>query len=216
MNISKVKTVSIVCGGPHLWLPELSEIKGNIIGVDKGAWALVNRKIPFRVAIGDFDSVTYQQKKAIEDKVDTFMPLPAQKDVTDCEAAVMYAVSQGYKKIVLYGVTGGRFDHQYAIIALMLKYVKQGIWIQAKDEKNKFKVMAPGMLRISRGRRKYLSFFALEKKVVGLTLKGVKYPLKNYKLLAEDNLCVSNEFKDDKCAEIFLRKGYLLVIQSSD
>lgn len=214
----RTQTISIVCGGPDLWLPE--SLEGIIIGVDRGALALIQRKIQPHIAIGDFDSVSEDQRQLIKEKATTFIELPAEKDMTDCEAAVEYAVSQGHKEIILYGVTGGRFDHQYAVIALMLKYVKKGIRITAKDAKNEFRILRPGAIRLKRGSKKYVSFFALEEKVEGLCLINAKYPLKDHVLYPDDTLCVSNEFASldeiDVSIDVSITKGYLLIIQSSD
>ena len=63
---------------------------------------------------------------------------------------------------------------------------------------------------------KYVSFFPIEGDVVGLTLKGFKYPLNGYYLKVEDSgLTVSNEIADPE-AEITFDKGKLLMIMSRD
>mgnify|MGYP000210964258 CR=1 FL=1 len=48
--------------------------------------------------------------------------LPERKDVTDTHAAIEYAISKGYDEIELYGVTGGRLDHFFAVMCLPEKY----------------------------------------------------------------------------------------------
>ena len=35
---------------------------------------------------------------------------------TDTHAAIEYAISKGYDEIELYGVTGGRLDHFFAVM----------------------------------------------------------------------------------------------------
>lgn len=204
----------IVCGAPHLWLP--SELAGYIIGVDNGAVKLIEKNVKFDVAIGDFDSVSDQQRQLIKEKVVFVISLPAQKDVTDCEAAVEYVVAQGYTQIYLYGVMGGRFDHQFAVIKLLLKYAKLDIQIYMVDEKNIITSLVSGNHIFKRDiTKKYVSFFALESTVKNLTIQNVKYPLNGYDLTVDDSLCVSNEALATHISVSF-DVGHLLVVQSSD
>jgi len=203
----------IVCGSPDLHLPE--EFTGFIIGVDRGALNLIERKIDFDVAIGDFDSVSNEERQLIEENVKLIQELETDKDITDCEAAVEYAVKKGCERIFLYGTTGGRFDHQFATVGLMLKYRKRGIQIHSFNEQNEIIVLEPNEYLLSAKDKKYVSFFALEGAVENLTLEKVKYPLKDYRLEVDDSRCISNE-----PLELFFGlsfdAGYLLVIQSSD
>jgi len=209
----------IVCGGPDLWLPDA--LAGLVIGVDRGALELIQRSITFDVAIGDFDSVTVDEFGMIEKAISHMVKLPEEKDVTDCEAAIQYAVEQGYDVIYLYGVTGGRLDHLYAVSALMLKYAKlavypaRGIQIYVENKKNRMFVLPIGSHTIKITDKKYISFFALERSVRALTIGGVKYPLDCYDLEVDDALCVSNE-ATYKQVFVSFSTGYLLVIQSSD
>lgn len=203
----------IVCGSPNLWLP--ADLIGYIVGVDYGAVKLIEKKVNFDVAIGDFDSTSRHERQLIEEKVGLVLELPAEKDVTDCEAAVEHVVGEGYRQIYLYGTTGARFDHQFATIGLMLKYAKLGVQIYMEDAQNKISVLVPGTHRIVVDIEEYLSFFALENRVRNLTLEGVKYPLGGYDLSVDDSLCVSNEALSPGISVSF-DSGYLLVVQSSD
>jgi len=204
----------IVCGGPDLWLPK--ELDGFVIGVDRGALYLVEQNIKCQVAIGDFDSVSFEEKRIIKNKVKHFVELSAEKDMTDCEAAIQYAVANGCRELHLYGVTGGRFDHQFAVVTLVLKYVKRDIRIFVENAQNKWFVLSPGKHEIEAENKRYLSFFALEAGVNALTLAGVKYPLNGYELRVDDALCVSNEVACGQIAKVSFDAGYLLVVQSAD
>ena len=204
----------IVCGAPDLWLP--SDLTGYIVGVDRGALKLIERDVDFHVAIGDFDSVSELERQLIKDNVELLLELPADKDLTDCDAAVDYVVGQGYQQIYLHGTTGGRFDHQFAVIGLMLKYAKLGVQIYVIDEQNKMTILVSGMHRIEMDvAKKYISFFAVEGTVENLTLQDVKYPLKDYDLTVDSSLCVSNEPLSSS-VNVSFDLGYLLVVQSSD
>jgi len=205
--------VHIICGGPDLWLPE--KLDGLIVGVDRGALALIQAGISMSVAVGDFDSVSTDEMRQIQENTEKFVQLPPEKDVTDCEAAIELAVAEGHREIFLYGVTGGRIDHFYAVTVLMLKYIKRGISIVVEDEKNRLRVLAPTGGTIKIKDKRYFSFFALGRSVRALSIGGVKYPLSYYDLEIDDPLCVSNE-AIYKRVTISFGIGYLFVIESSD
>jgi len=204
----------VVCGSPHLWLP--TDLVGYVVGVDRGALRLIEKNFDVDVAIGDFDSVSELERQLIGERAKFVLELPADKDVTDCEAAIEHVVREGYHLIYLYGVTGARFDHQFAVIGLMLKYAKRGVKIYVIDEKNRFYVQIPGdhVLRKD-ATKKYVSFFALENIVRNLTVQGVKYPLENYDLTVDNSLCVSNEALQQGI-DVSFDSGYLLVVHSAD
>ena len=204
----------VVGGSPALWLPE--RLEGDVIGVDRGALELVKRGVAFDVALGDFDSVSADEKQRIKAHAKQLIELEAEKDVTDCEAAVDHLVKAGHRLIYLYGVTGGRLDHQLSLMALMLKCLKRGIQLVVRDAQNELKLLAPGRHTLPKDTVKtYVSFFAQENQVDGLTTFGLKYPLSNYTLTLEDTLCVSNELVASEATVVF-EAGYLLVVRSGD
>ena len=204
----------IVCGSPQLWLPD--DLAGYIVGVDRGAIALIERNIAFDVAVGDFDSVSEIELERIRAKAGVVLELPENKDMTDCEAATQHVMEKGYRDIYLYGAMGGRFDHQFAVIGLMLKYAKQDGAICLIDEQNSVFILVAGVHCIEFDRsKKYISFFALESTVKNLTLGNVEYSLRGYDLTVDDSLCVSNKPLGTSI-DVSFDEGYLLVVQSSD
>jgi len=204
----------IVCGSPYLWLP--INLVGYVVGVDRGALKLIEKNVSLNVAIGDFDSVSEGEYQLIRKRAKLTLALPVDKDVTDCEAAVAYVVEKGYHQIYLYGTTGGRFDHQFATMGLLLKYAKQGVQIYVEDAQNKISVLTSGMHHIEvDATKEYISFFALEHMVKNLTVRGVKYPLNGYDLAVDDSLCVSNEPLQRELG-ISFDSGCLVVVQSVD
>lgn len=205
--------VHIVCGSPNLWLPV--QLDGLIVGVDRGALELAQRGVPFAIAVGDFDSISADKLQLIKEVTERLIKLPPEKMITDCEAAIKLVVAEGYRAIYLYGVTGGRIDHQIATTSLMLKYAKQDVLITAVDKKNTFYILKHGKHFLAPTRERYISFFALGEMVKNLQLEGVKYPLNGYDLAIDDSLCVSNEVIDSEVIVSF-DTGYLIVVESSD
>ena len=205
------KVAHLVCGSPFLALPE--KLEGYVVGADKGALRLLEAGFDVDLAIGDFDSVTASEYQRIVEEAKGVVTLPADKDVTDAEAAVVHLIGRGYTCIRLYGALGGRFDHQFGVVVLMLKYAKKGVRITVVDPKNELLVLSPGNHQIKVAQT-YFSLFALES-VQSLTVTGAKYPLNDYDLKVNDSRCISNE-ATSKMIDLHFEAGYLLVAMSSD
>lgn len=174
------------------------------IGVDHGVEELLKQNIEPVFTIGDFDSLKDRETlKNLNLKI-----LPTRKDVTDTHAAVDYAIEKGYDEIELYGVTGGRLDHFFAVICLLEKY--KDIDMKIIDKQNYICLLKPGQHKIYSDEYKFISFFALEESL--MTLKNAKYLLHDYLLKRDDPLCVSNEVDGDymiveNTGDIFLMKS---------
>lgn len=176
------------------------------IGVDHGVEELFKQNIKPIFTIGDFDSL--KDEKVLKDL--NLKILPARKDVTDTHAAVDYALDHGYDQIELYGVTGGRLDHFFAVICLLKKY--RNIDIRIIDQQNEIRLLTPGKYQITKDRYQYISFFAANETV--LTIRNAKYPLTEYVLKDDDPLCVSNEI----IGEVMMieTSGDIFLMKSSD
>lgn len=175
-----------------------------VICADKGFENLKKAGINADVALGDFDSVSPEDIP--------FIKYPAEKDVTDTEIAIDYALTKGADEIMILGGTGGRLDHTFANLYLLYRTYKKGISVKMYDGNNLCFVTDKSIKVQSEG-KKYLSLFPLFGDVTGLSLYGVKYPLSEYNLEKSSSLCVSNEFREN-AAKISFQSGVLLVVLS--
>lgn len=190
----------------------LSEIPedGYLICADKG-WKYAQKYgLTPDMIIGDFDS---SERPDFENTV----ILPAEKDVTDSEAALDYAVEHGFQRIVMLGGLGGRLDHTMGNIALLAKYCERpGIEVFIKDCQNLAFMKSAGAFTIAGDDKyKYVGLLSYGGDVTGLTLKGFKYELDDHTLTDDTTLGVSNELTDG-CGRVTFKAGRLLVIMSRD
>lgn len=213
--------ISIVAGGPEEYLPNLYEYenKNNIwVGVDRGVFYLLKREINPTIAFGDFDSVTDTEMIKIEKKVPGIKKFNAEKDETDLELAIIWALEQKPQEIKIFGATGGRLDHFFGNIQLLLKPVlaNNHLPIFLIDRKNIIYVKGFGSNTITKNEEfKYISFLPVTANISGLTLKGFKYPLNNCHISLGSTLCISNELIDDVGTFSF-SEGILIVVRSHD
>ena len=178
----------------------------DVIGVDYGAQVLAEQKVSMVCAIGDFDSVDGIDD--ISKYAKEVVSLPRMKNETDCEAVILWALHT-YDCLDIYGGLGGRLDHEFANLALLM-YRKYPITYY--NASNKLYCLDSGVYTIKKEDYTYISFFPLKESVV--SLRGVVYPLDQQKVDVQDIYMVSNEIVGEEM-EMEL-EGELLVMQSND
>ncbi len=207
--------IHILAGGPVELLPDLSCFADNKItwiGVDRGVYTLLEKGIKPDFAFGDFDSVSEEELQKVEEKVANLFRFYPEKDETDIELALDWALKQKPEKIRIFGATGGRLDHMFGNLQLLIGAIQKNITIDIEI----IYVKAPGTYNIERSNeKKYISFIPITSEVKGLTLKGFKYPLKDRHIPLGSTLCISNEILIDNGTFSF-SDGILMVVRSTD
>lgn len=184
-------------------------LEGPFIGVDRGAYVLASNDHHMVAAVGDFDSVDVAELGVIKEHCADFVLLPREKDETDSESAIAYALER-YEHIILCGATNGRCDHFLANIMLLERY--QGR-LELLDENNHIRYLTPGTYHIPKGVYTYLSFITLDE--CEITLEGVKYPVDSRPIKRGDIYTVSNEIVDDE-AVVMIHKGSVICLECKD
>lgn len=213
--------INILAGGPIELLPKLERYQTDEdiwVGVDRGVFTLLSNGIKPTIAFGDFDSVTDDEMAAIEQGVDELNRFMPEKDETDMELALEWAIEQKPELIRVFGATGGRIDHFIANIQLLIKPLQRdhSMLVEIFDKKNIVFLRMPGKYSIKKiPGFKYISFLPITMEVSGITLEGFKYPLVDRQLPLGSTLCISNELIND-CGHFSFSKGILMVVRSND
>ncbi len=181
-----------------------------LIGVDKGCLLLAKKGINIDVGIGDFDSVSENEFEIIKKACKKLIKLNPIKDDTDFEHALNYAKDSGYRDIEVYGVLGGRQDHN--LLNIKLIYLND-LNINVYDEKNKLFCLNKGKHIIKKDGYKYISLFVFAKCLISIS--GTAYELKDRELNKIDNYTTSNEILNDECL-LEIKEGRVLVVQAND
>ncbi len=190
---------------------DLAETADYIIAADGGQ----NRAREFGLqpdcVIGDFDSTTLN-----EDFDCLYITYPAEKDLTDTEAALTHALEKGCRNVILLGGMGGRLDHTMGNIGLLDKYYSSFDHMEFIDGKNRMELLRDSDRTLKRDvRYKYFGLVSLNAEASGIDIRGAKYELTGASLERASTLGVSNEFSEDTVT-IRVQNGTLLIVRSAD
>lgn len=162
--------------------------------------------------IGDMDSIDSETVRYFDKKGSTILTYPGDKDETDTQLAIEYALKLQPDEIFIFGALGGRIDHTLANISLLIMGVKQGIDIKIIDETCEiFIVNQQSIVEGEAG--KTVSLLPLSSEVAGVTLEGFEYPLSGGVMEIGRPYGISNRLIAEK-GIITVKSGYLLVIRN--
>ncbi|GGJ86356.1 thiamine pyrophosphokinase [Lentibacillus kapialis] len=211
--------IGIMGNGPEQLVPELQDYENVIdvwIGADRGSLTLMENNITPDYAVGDFDSMDDKDKTVVRKQAEVFAQYPSEKDQTDLEIALDQAYALNPEKIYLFGVTGGRLDHELINVQLLYSIMNRKIKGLIVDSQNLIELFEPGTHKISYNRNyPNMSFVPCTECVRGLTLQGFYYPLTNETIAWGSTLCISNKLISD-FGTFSYEEGILLVIKSRD
>ncbi len=185
-----------------------------IIAADKGASYLLECGIIPHVLIGDFDSLDQDKLTILQNVNCKVIKYNKEKDFTDTESCLRYAMEASCDDITILGAIGTRIDHTLANINLLCIPFNEGVNCIIEDERNRiFLTRSP--LFLKKDDKKYFSIFPHTDELTGLNIVGAKFELKNYNLNKNSTLTISNEFLND-VVKIDFNKGTALIIESDD
>jgi thiamine pyrophosphokinase len=183
-----------------------------LIGIDGGTQVWLKWGFQPDFAIGDWDSLGH---KKVLSRI-PHVTLTPNKDRSDLFYGVIAAIEAGAKQLVCLGVTGGRPDHHLATLNDLSTFSTgrfgQLESVSALGIEGEYHFLST---LISRWEKKtspgeIVSIFAMNEKVEGVTLSGLRYLLRDATVFPS-SLGLSNVVKKRKVG-ICLRKGQLLVI----
>ncbi len=197
----------------------------HVVCADFGLEAASKLDIHVDFFLGDFDSVskeTLEKYVAASEKENgkksQFIQYPPEKDATDTHLALLWAIEKGASEIVILGATGGRLDHFFANVNILMESLEKDVPTYIVDSCNKlYLINKATVIKKENVWGKYISFQPLTEKVTNVRLSGLKYPLDGKTLTIGNSLAISNEFDENsEEAVVSFEKGILIVIESRD
>lgn len=161
--------------------------------------------------LGDFDSGKKPENAPFE-----VLIFPPEKDYTDSMLALKTGLERGFRDFLVLGALGGRIDHSFANLSLLTFALGHGAELRIMDEQNSIQAIRNEKVVLKKeAEGEMLSVFPLGGFAYGVTLNGVKYPLRKYNMEPVCSLGVSNEIIEEKaCVEV--KNGTLLIVRSRD
>lgn len=173
-----------------------------VVCADKGYEFALKAQIKPDLVIGDFDSC--EAKLPGDCNVIRLNP---HKDDTDTLCALKEAMKNGCSDFVLLGALGGRLDHTYANLFLLLFLEENNCDAEIKTEKETVKLINNSLYTAENVKGKTFSVFPFSCKSAVVSYEGkVAYPADNFKMKADFPIGISNVFLEDKC-QISVKEG---------
>ncbi|MCE5328933.1 thiamine diphosphokinase [bacterium] len=165
------------------------------------------------VIVGDMDSIEENDKKIIESQniKTTYVKSPAEKNESDTQLAIEYAIKNKIKNIILIGALGKRMDHSLANLFNIASERFKNINIRILDDNYEISVLRnSGLVKGITGN--ILSIFSLTPSTYFINTDGLKYKLQNEHLMFSPIRGISNIFEKES-AYIDFKDGTLLLIK---
>lgn len=183
----------------------------HLIAVDGGVIHAMALGVIPNVIIGDLDSISQEIQNKLSTLGIEWISYPPEKDYTDSELAIKYALDKGYDTIRVFGVLGDRVDHFMGNVFLIatLPGGNDIMFIEGNEE-----------IYFVRDHRKIygqsgdiLSLLPVQGDCDGVTISNVKYPLNNETLRYGQTRGISNELTGSE-VDLTVKKGLLMVIRT--
>lgn len=208
-----------------------------VICADAGLAGASKLGLTVDCVVGDYDSVPGELLEAYKNrgggKDVEFVQFPPEKDATDLELALGWAVERNPEEIVILGATGGRLDHFLANVNILMEPLSKGIPAYIVNRQNRLYLLdsshvsdqglgAEDGLFVHAFRReemhgKYISFLPLTERVRNVTLRGFRYELDGQDMVLGTSLGVSNEMAEGReSATVDFSEGILIAVESGD
>lgn len=205
-----MKAVVVAAGGQvnHSLCPYIKEAD-LLIAADGGAEPVMELGFVPQAIVGDFDSLNPKVASRLAGCGSELIRVKREKDETDTELAVRYALESGAKAVTFLGAVGGRTDHTLANLILLAGLAKKNI--RAKAVTPDLTVYAiTDQLVIQGNKGELVSVFPFQGPAEGVTEIGFKYPLTDAYLDPFAVVGISNELITSK-GTVEVKKGVLLV-----
>jgi thiamine pyrophosphokinase len=184
-----------------------------MIGVDGGSRHAMALGIRLEAVIGDMDSTSEHEWEALEMAGASFEVAPTDKDETDLELALLYAVRHAASHIVCIGALGKRLDMTIANLFLLMHPGLAERRVEFWDGNQTAWLIRPPGDAVTGQPGDTLSLIPLAGPVNGITTHGLKYPLKAESLIPGPARGVSNVLSQAR-ARVDLHSGFLLAIHA--
>lgn len=183
-----------------------------LIAADGGAKNSLMLGFSPHVVIGDQDSLGSADLEALEARGTRFVLYPRDKDQTDLELAVRFAVDYGAEEILLLGLLGGRLDQTLANLLLLSLPEWGDVKLAVQEGPDTAYFLKGGSSLDLQGRAgDTVSLIPLSPVASSVTTLGLRWALQDAELNFGSTLGISNEMVRSS-AQILFEAGQMLIV----
>lgn len=187
-----------------------------LIAADGGARLLRENDLVPDYVIGDFDSLTPIELAQLEANDVQLKRHPVNKDETDLELALHFALEHEPEEILIIAALGGRWDQSLANILLLANPKWRGMPITLVDGSQRMNLIAPGRDQQIVGKPgDTVSLIPIGNTVSGVTTRGLQWSLHDEALELGTTRGVSNVIVAT-VASVAIREGLLVCVVSNN
>ena len=162
------------------------------------------------VVIGDLDSLTSDDRRTLDAAGTEILGYPRDKNETDFELALHYAVEVKYTEILLVAALGDRLDQTLGNLALLTDPSLVGLHVRVDDGvEQAFFVSTQARFEGHPG--DLVSLIPWGREVTGVTTDGLRWPVRGETLYPYKTRGISNELLGET-ASVSLKSGLLLIV----
>lgn len=183
-----------------------------IIAVDGGARHCSDLNLLPHILLGDLDTISSPLLQKYEKKDVKIIRYPTDKDKTDLELALDFALEQHAATVTVFGALGPRWDMSIGNMLLLAAPDYSNLNIKLIDGDTHILLLREGVAHLlSANPGSTISLIPLSGSAEGVSLTGFKYPLTDQQISHSSTLGISNMILGSE-GKIYLRKGLLLCI----
>jgi thiamine pyrophosphokinase len=197
----------LLCNGeppPRRLLRQIADDIGYVVAADGGANVARRYGIRLRAIVGDLDSILPATRRHY---ASTLQLRIRRQDNTDLEKALDFILAQGFRHVVICGSTGRRVDFTLANVSILWRYSRRIHVELVGDGWRAYPVESRCRMKAKRGTTVSIIPFGACR---GVTLRGLKYPLRNATLTV-GQVGVSNVVAADSFS-VTIRQGRALLL----
>ena len=164
------------------------------------------------VLIGDLDSIPVPIREFLQRAGTKVQTHPADKNETDLELAVWFALEEEFSSILIVGALGGRTDQTLANLSLLADPALREYDIRIDDGREEALCVRESAVLLGAA-GDIVSLIPFGMPAEGVVTKGLQYPLREETLRLSRTRGVSNRMIENR-AEISIERGVLLCIHT--
>jgi len=184
-----------------------------VIAADSGLHGARALGLKIDAVIGDMDSVDPTILNDAQNSGVAIERSPRDKDATDTELALLYAVARGATRIIVVTGGGGRLDHQLGVLNVLLHPALSAARVEMFwDTAHVIALRGDASATITGRIGEEVGLLAMGGAATGITTSGLRWALDGETIASHSTRGVSNQLAAAQ-ATVSLQTGNLFIIQ---